>query len=134
MDYAENYDWAVGGGFYAMLGNMPVWGLALIFLAVGAFGVAMIVLMMYIRDKHAIYKKTEVLKDCAFDATNKRVVLFGEFDADRIKELEMEREVYGSDYVEKRYRPQLRDLAIYIALGVVTLLTTVFTYVWGFFY
>lgn len=134
ISYAENYDWAVGGGFYTMLGSMPVWGLALIFLAVGAFGAAMVVLMMYVRDRRAIDKKTEALKDCAFDATNKRVVLFGEFDAEKVKELEMEREVYGSDYVEKRYKPQLRDIAAFIALGVVTLLTTVFTYVWGFFY
>lgn len=134
IDYADSYDWAVGGGFYKTLGDLPVWGLALMFLAVAAFATAMVVAITYIRDRQIINKKTEALKDCAFDATNKRVVMFGEFDPDKVKELEMEREVYGADYSEQRYKPGLRDLAPYIALGVVTLLTTVFTYVWGFFY
>lgn len=134
IDYADNYNWAVGGGFYSMLGNMPFFGVALVFLAVGAFAAAMVVLMLYIRDKRVIARKTEALKDCAFDATNKRVVLIGEFDEQKVKELEMEREVYGSDYSDVRYKPDLRDVAIFIALGTVTVLTTIFTYVWGFFY
>ena len=74
------------------------------------------------------------IKDAAFDATNKRVVFMGEFDPERIESLEMEKEVYGKDYERARYKPALRDVMITIALGVVTLLTTVFTYVWGFFY
>lgn len=134
MDYAQSYDWALGGGLYSALGKMPVWSVALIFLAVGMCAAAIVVLMLYLRDKRVIERKTEALKDCAFDATNKRVVMFGEFDAQKVKDLEMEREVYGTDYREVRYKPALRDLAVIIALGAVTLLTTVFTYVWGFFY
>ncbi|MDE5563037.1 MAG: CPBP family intramembrane metalloprotease [Clostridiales bacterium] len=134
VDYADNYKWAFGGGFYAIIGSMPVWALMLVFLAVAAFGTAMVLLMLYIRDRQIIKKKREALKDCAFDATNKRVVMLGEFDAEKVKDLEMEREVYGKDYAETKYKPTLRDLAMFIALGVVTLLTTVFTYVWGFLY
>ncbi len=134
IDYADHYNWAVGGGFYRMIGGMPVWALMLVFLAVAAFCAAMVVLMMYIRDKQVLNKKTEELKNCAFDATNKRVVMFGEFDPEKVRELEMEREVYGADYTVTRYKPSLRDVAVFIALGVVTLLTTIFTYVWGFFY
>ncbi|MDE6029194.1 MAG: CPBP family intramembrane metalloprotease [Clostridiales bacterium] len=134
VDYADTYNWAFVGGFYAMLGGIPTWALMLVFLAVMAFGTAMVVLMLYIRDRQIIKKKTETLKDCAFDATNKRVVMMGEFDAEKVKELEMEREVYGKDYAETKHRPKLRDLAMFIALGVVTLLTTIFTYVWGFLY
>lgn len=133
-DYAGHYNWALGSGFYRFIGGLPVWALMLVFLAVAAFGTAMVVLMLYIRDRQIIKKKTEALKDCAFDATNKRVVMLGEFDAEKVKTLEMEREVYGKDYMVMRYKPSLRDLAMFIALGVVTLLTTIFTYVWGFFY
>ncbi len=134
LDYADHYNWAFGGGFYDVLGNMSVWGLALVFLVAGALAAVMVALMLYIRDKQMINKKMAVIKDAAFDATNKRVILQGEFDAQRVSELEMEREVYGRDYVRPLYRPSLRDTAVIIALAVVTLLTTVFTYVWGFFY
>ncbi len=46
----------------------------------------------------------------------------------------MEKEVYGADYAEEKYKPSARDVMIVVALGVTTVLTTVFTYVWGFFY
>ncbi len=46
----------------------------------------------------------------------------------------METEVYGKDYREAKYKPKARDIMIIIGVGVATLLITVFTYVWGFFY
>lgn len=134
IDYATNYDWASFGRLYALLGSAPAWAIALIFLTVAACGAVIVVLMLYIREKKIIKGKYDALKDCAFDATNKRVVFFGEFDSDKVKALEMEKEVYGAAYTQELYKPALRDIAIVIALGVVTVLTTVFTYVWGFFY
>lgn len=133
-DYASEYGWAVIGGFYGIFGSLPIWAVALVFLAFGALGAVMIALILYIRDKRVIDKKMDVLKDCAFNATNKRVVMMGEFDEQKVRELEMEREVYGSGYSDEKYKPRLRDIAGHIALGVVALLTTAFTYVWGFFY
>ncbi len=134
IDYADNYDWAIGGGFYRFINEIGLFPLILLFLAVAAFGTFMIMLMLYIRDKRVIKKKMQALSDSAFDATNKRVVLMGEFDARRVEKLEMEKEVYGKDYSRPLYKPEPRDIMVIVALGVVTILTTVFTYVWGFFY
>lgn len=134
IDYADNYNWALGGGFYDFIGGIGVLTLTFVFLAVAAFGGVMVVLMLYFKDKQVIDRKKEVLKDSAFDATNKRVVMMGEFDEQKVEELEMEKEVYGRDYSRPLHKPSVRDVMIPIALGVVCLLTTVFTYVWGFFY
>lgn len=134
IDYADNYDWAVGGGFYDFMNDVGLFPLTLVFLAVAALGTVIVVLMLYINDKRVIAKKKEVLSNSAFDATGKRVVLMGEFDPERVEELEMEKEVYGKDYKRPLYKPTARDVMIPISLGVVALLTTVFTYVWGFFY
>ena len=134
IDYATDYGWTVGGGFYDFIGGMGFLPLALMFLAIAAFGIVMIVLMLYIKDRRVIARKKLTLKDSAFDATNKRVVLMGEFDAERVERLEMEKEVYGKDYKRPLYKPAPRDIMIVAALFTVTLLTTVFTYVWGFFY
>lgn len=137
FDYADTYDFAVGGGLYDMINDLSAnraWALALAFLAVMVVGGGLTFIMLYLRERRVVAKKTEVIKDSAFDATNKRVVLMGEFDEQKIKDLEMEKEVYGAGYEEVKDKPSLRDMSIVIALGVVTLLTTVFTYVWGFFY
>lgn len=134
IDYATEYDWAVGGGFYdiSSAGGRTVFAVAA--LAAAAIAAVLVIAMIYIRDKKVIAKKRDVLKDSAFDAGNKRVVLMGEFDPQKVEELEMEKEVYGGDYKRELYKPSLRELAGIIALAVVTLCTTVFTYVWGFLY
>lgn len=137
FDYADNYDWAVGGGLYRTINELAVsraWALVLVFFAIAVAGGGLTFLMLYLRERKVVAKKTEVIKDSAFDVTNKRVVLMGEFDAEKVKDLEMEKEVYGAGYNEKKIKPSLRDIAIIIALAAVTLCTTVFTYVWGFFY
>ncbi len=137
IDYADTYGWAVGGSFYDIintLANGKFWALVLIFLSVIAIGVGMVILMLYFREKRVIKKKMEILKDSAFEVTKKRVVLMGDFDPDRVEELEMEKEVYGGDYSEAKFKPEPRDVMIIVGLIVVTALTTVFTYVWGFFY
>lgn len=131
IDYATEYGWAVGGNMYAAE-STPFLVVAIV--SASALSVVLVVLMLYIRDRKIINKKREVFKDCAFDATGKRVILPGEFDSKRITELEMEKEVYGADYSPELYKPQPRDVAFILALGVVTLCTTVFTYVWGFLY
>ncbi|MCM1367662.1 MAG: CPBP family intramembrane metalloprotease [Roseburia sp.] len=137
FDYADNYDWAVGGGLFDAVDSLAAtraWALALIFVCVAGVSIGLVYLMIFIRDKKVTENKIEVLKDSAFDATNKRVVLMGEFDPKRVEALEMEKEVYGADYREEKTKPTLRDVMIVIGLAVVTVLTTVFTYVWGFFY
>ena len=131
ISYADNYGWAVGGGFYALLGSMPAWAVALVFLIFGAFGAAMLVLMMYVRDRSAIKQKTELIKQRALIA-QKRAAMQDETDAEIFADLQAQAERSG--YSPQRYKPSLREAAPFIALGVVTLLTTVFTYVWGFFY
>lgn len=127
FDYAYYYNRRV---YDIVGGNM----FALKFIAAAALLVGLVFLLLYFLDKHVIEKKTEVIKDSAFDVTNKRVVLMGEFDEKRVEDLEMEKEVFGADYKPKKYKPSLRDLMLIIGAGVVTLCSTVFTYVWGFFY
>lgn len=134
LDYAEEYDWAFGGGLGSALAAMPPVTVLVIFLAAGAGIAVAVAAMLYIRDKSAIDKKKEAIKDCAFDATNKRVIFMGEYDPQRIAALEMEKEAYGAGYSRPLYKPQPRDIMIPVSLAVVTLLTTVFTYVWGFLY
>lgn len=132
--YADRYDWAFFGGFYDVVNGMPVWGLLLLFAGVGVLAVLLVVSMLYLEEKRVITAKKEAIKDAAFDATGKRVVLFGDCDPERVAQLEMEKEVYGADYERSLYKPAPRDIMVIAALGTVTLLTTVFTYVWGFFY
>lgn len=137
FDYADNYDFALGGGFFDTLdalGTEKPWALILLYLSVAIIGGGLVFFMLYLRERKVVEKKIQVIKDSGFDVTNKRVVLFGGPDEQRVKELEMEKEVFGADYVEQKYKPSARDIMIVVALGVVTVLTTVFTYVWGFFY
>lgn len=127
FDYAYHYNKRV----YAIVGdNLFV----LKFLAAVALMVGLVFLLLYCMEKRVIAKKTEVIKDSAFDVANKRVVLMGEFDEKKVADLEMEKEVFGADYKPKKYKPTLRDLMLIIGAGVVALCSTVFTYVWGFFY
>ena len=137
IDYAVEYDWAVGGGLYDFLGRTSgarIWLVALSALTVCALAVGLVVVMQYLKERRVIENKKSVIGESAFDVTNKRVVLTGELDPERIAALEMEKEVYGADYAEEKYKPSARDVMIVVALGVTTVLTTVFTYVWGFFY
>ena len=121
IDYAVNYGWAFGGGLYDVLGLMPVWVLALVFLAVGLFGAAMVVIMMYLRDRRNIKKK-------------RRLLIRYAFDMEAVRAAEEQSGIAAESVDEPLYKPSLRDAALIIALGVVALCTTVFTYVWGFFY
>ncbi|MCH5154363.1 MAG: CPBP family intramembrane metalloprotease [Clostridiales bacterium] len=121
IDYAVNYGWALGGGLYDIMGIMPVWVLALVFLAVGLFGAAMVVIMMYLRDRRNIKKKRRLLIDYAFDM-------------DAVRAAEEQSGIIAERTDDKLYKPTLRDGALIIALLTVALCTTVFTYVWGFFY
>ncbi len=137
FEYAEHYGWPVFGGLWSMINELSAeypWLLFIVFAAVAGAALGIVVIMLYCREKRVIRDKTAVIKDSAFDATNKRVVIMGEFDPARIESLEMQREVYGKDYREQKYKPTLRDLALIAALATVTVVTTVFTYVWGFFY
>ncbi|MCH5156042.1 MAG: CPBP family intramembrane metalloprotease [Clostridiales bacterium] len=129
IDYAVNYDWAFGG-LYTFLGAMPVWALTFVFLAVGLFAAAMVVLMMYFCDRRSPKGRFAIIDYDKADITNRTAD--GEAGESDVNNSESKREFYGN--FEKLYKPTLRDVAVFIALGVVTLLTTVFTYVWGFFY
>ncbi len=137
FDYADSYDFALGGGFYDTLnaiGAEKPWALVLLYASIAVVAFGILFLMLYLRERKVVDRKIEVIKDSGFDLTNKRVVLMGDADEERVKALEMEKEVFGADYAEEKYKPSARDIMIPVALGVVTLLTTVFTYVWGFFY
>jgi len=137
FDYADSYGWGFGGGFFdgiVSLSQSKPWALVLVYLSVAVIGGGLVYLMIYLRERKVHERKMETLKDSAFDATNKRVVLMGEFSEQRVEDLEMEKEVYGKDYRAQKFKPSARDVMIVSGLAAVTFLTTVFTYVWGFFY
>ena len=137
LDYATDYNWAVGGDTYTFINSVAAtrpWALILIFLAVLGIAFGLVYIMFYLRERTVIRRKIETIKDSGFDTTKKRVVLMGEYDEEKIKDLEMESQVYGADYREEKFKPSARDVIIIAAVGVVAILTTVFTYVWGFFY
>lgn len=120
-DYATTYGWTAGGGFFGLLSSLPVWALAAVFLLVALVGTALVLLMLYLRDRRNVKIKLKAIETA--DGAARRAVL---------------KEMVGSDAEKARaitlIKPAVADVALAVALGTVAVCTTVFTYVWGFFY
>ena len=121
-DYASTYGWSVGGGFFELLSALPIWALAVVFLLVALLGTAIVVLMLYCRDRRAVKSKLKAIEATA-DAAERRAALFD------IMYPEPE-----SAQASALYKPKARDIAVVVSMGAIAVCTTVFTYVWGFFY
>ena len=91
----------------------------------------LVVLLTYLNSNKRLEKKKEVIMDSGFDHTHNRVVLLGAEDKEKVRELGLDNEVYGYKLKEDLFRPTLKDNAFFIGAIVVTLLTTVFSFVFG---
>ncbi len=133
IEYAENYKWW-GGGYYKFIDDnlltrpMVVVGLYIVVCAVFA---GLLVLFFYLNSQNRLKKKKDVITSSGFDVTNGKVVLVGEENPEMVRELDMEKEVYGAKRQEELFRPALKDNAFFIGAIVVSVLSTIFSFVWG---
>lgn len=122
IDYATTYGWSVGGGFFELLGALPIWALAIVFFLIALVGTAIVVFMLYRRDRRAVKAKLKAIEDTA-DGAERRAAL-----------MDMMYPEAENSQASALYKPKAGDIAGIVALGAVAFCTTVFTYVWGFFY
>ncbi len=137
LDYAENYGWKAGGGFFdtvnAGLQSDPMQVLA-IYVLVVLIGAGLVALMLILKKRENLKKQKEVILDSGYDQTNHRVVMFGEENKSFVEEIGMEKAVYGDTYSpDEGYAVKVRDNAFILGALAVTVLSTVATFIWGLF-
>ena len=124
----------MGGGLYGMINDVaatrPAFVLLFYFLGAILLG-GLVVLLMYLNSNKRLEKKKEVIMDSGFDHTHNRVVLIGAEDKEKVRELGLDKEVYGYKLKEDLFKPTLKDNAFFIGAIVVTALTTIFSFVFG---
>lgn len=133
IEYAENYGWW-GGGYYDFIDvNLQTRPMVLIglYIVVCAMFAGLVVLFFYLNSQNRLKKKKDVITSSGFDVTNGKVVLVGEEDPETVRELDMEKEVYGAKQREELFRPTLKDNAFFIGAIVVSVLSTIFSFIWG---
>ena len=133
IEYAENYGWW-GGGYYDFIKvNLQTRPLAVLglYMVVCAVFAGLLVLLFYLNSHSRLKKKKDVITSSGFDVTNGKVVLVGEENPEMVRELDMEKEVYGAKQQELLFRPTLKDNVFYIGAIVVTVLSTIFSFIWG---
>lgn len=124
----------LSGGLYGMINEVgsthPAFVMMFYFMAaVLLFG--LVALLLYLNSNKRLEKKKEVIMDSGFDHTHNRVVLFGAEDKEKVMELGLDKEVYGYKLKEDLFKPTLKDNAFFIGAIVVTVLTTIFSFVFG---
>ena len=137
LDYAEAYGWW-GGGFFDSISLMAETNLLSLlgtYVVIVGVGVGIVLLMLHLDKNEKMQKKKELIVDGGFDHTHNRVVLMGEENRALVEEVGMVKEVYGDAYTpDEKYKPTLRDSAFYIGTIVLSVLTTIFSFIWGLFY
>lgn len=132
-DYCDEYG-LLGGGFYRIINEAavtrPQYILLGFVLAAGILA-GLVVLLVYLNSHKRLERKKDVIASSGFDHTNNRVVLIGEEDKATVRELGLDKEVYGYKLDEELYKPTLRDNAYFIGAIVLCALTTVFSFVFG---
>lgn len=130
-NYATTYDWFGANAINGLFSGSVLASVVLIMLAI--CGVGIVLLMLFLRSRDKTVEQIEVVKNSAFDNTNNRVVLFGEENQQKVEELEMVDLVYGDNAPKSEFKPRLRDNMFLIGGIVLSTLTTLFTFIWGFF-
>lgn len=132
-DYCDTYGF-FGGGIYRAINETaatkPLLILIALWLVTCAF-VGLTVLLCHLNSAKRLEKKKEVIAESGFDHTNNRVVLVGEEDKEKVRELDLDREVYGHKLKEDLYKPTLADNAFFIGTAVLSILSTLFSFVFG---
>ena len=132
-DYCSEYGF-FGGGINQLItdtaARYPQF-LLLAFVLVGGILVGLVALVLYLNSAHRLKKKKDVIVSSGYDHTNKRVVLVGEEDKEKVRELGLDKEVYGQKLKEDLYKPSIKDNAFYFGAIAVSALTTVFSFIFG---
>ncbi len=132
-DYCSEYGF-MGGGLYGVINETAVSHpqlLLVAFVLTAAILVGLIFLLMNLNSHGRLSRKKAEIAAGGYDHTHNRVVLLGEENKEKVRELGLDREVYGHKLEEDLYRPTLRDNAFFIGAIVVCALTTVFSFVFG---
>lgn len=132
-DYCDEYGFA-NGGLYRFINQTAATRPQLLMLAYVLFAgilAGLVALTLYLNSARRLAKKKEVIASSGFDHTNNRVVLVGEEDTEKVRELDLDKEVYGHKLEEDLYKPTLADNAFFFGAIAVCVLTTVFTFVFG---
>ena len=141
LSHAARYNWAFLGGMFRAISDGLLTDTFLVIgsyiLIVGALG-GLLWLLHFLNSSRILQKKKAVILDSGFDLTNKRVVLVGEFNEQKIRDLDLEKEVYGKEFSKQAplplYKPTLADNAFFIGAIVVAGIFTLFSFVWGLLY
>lgn len=133
LEFSGVYGWW-GGNFDAImqaeLFSRPLL-LFVAYIVMVILVISLISLVLYLNSSKRLEKKREVIKESGFDHTNNRVVLMGEEDKEMVRELGLDKEVYGKKLEEDLYKPTFRDNMFFIGAIVVAVLSTVFSFIWG---
>lgn len=133
-EYCYEYGF-LNGGFYKIIfaaQDRSPQLLLLLFAVFAAILVGLVILLARLNGNTQLRKKKEVIADSGFDHTNNRVVLIGEEDKDKVRELGMDKEVYGEKLKENLYKATLRDNAFFIGAIVICVFTTIASFIFGF--
>ena len=135
ISYADEYKWALGGNFYDSLDKGlttdpgSIFGIYVLIVLIGS---GLVLLMLYLKKQEKLKVQKQVILDSGFDQTNGRVVMFGPENRRFVEENDMQQMVYGSAYTpEALYKPTVRDNAFLVGATLITVLSTLATYIWG---
>ncbi len=138
FDYADTYGFFKGtwfeGGFFTLVNEVAAtrpYLLVIGFVLTAAIAIGIVMLMLYLNSSRKLRKKKDIIADSGFDHTNNRVVLVGEQNPHQVREMGLDKEVYGEAVKEDLYKPTLADNAFFIGAIVLTVLTTVFSFIFG---
>ncbi|MCI8458661.1 MAG: CPBP family intramembrane metalloprotease [Clostridia bacterium] len=132
-DYCDEYGF-MRGGLYRLINQTAATRPQLLTVAFFLFCgilVGLTILLLHLNSARRLAKKKEVIASSGYDHTNKRVVLLGEEDKEKVRELGLDKEVYGHTLKEDLYKPTLADNAFFLGAIAVCVLTTVFSFIFG---
>jgi len=141
LSHAAVHNWRFMGNLFPMISEGLITDTALvigIYIAIVVALAGLLFLLHFLNSSRVLLKKKSVILDSGFDHTNNRVVLVGEFDEQKVIELELEKEVYGRETTKAPkavlFKPTIADNAFFIGAIVVAGVFTLFSFVFGLFY
>lgn len=132
-DYCEEYGFC-NGGLYAFINETAATRPQLLTIAFVLFAgvlAGLTVLLLHLLSARRLANKKDTIASSGYDHTNNRVVLVGEEDKEKVRELDLDKEVYGQKLAEDLYKPSVRDNAFFYGAIVLCVLSTVFSFIFG---
>ncbi len=134
LDYASQYGWFGGNLLDYLFSDAGFVVVMVLFAGVSAALAGLMAAIHYLNGNKTLKAKKETILDSGFNHTQNRVVLVGEENPEKVRELDMEKEVYGGKLPENLYKPKLKDAAFFIGAIVIAAAYTLFSFIFGFFY